>query len=99
MSQPTQEPTVQPQSNVQKKVLKALFFILFYFISYAVWGLSIGISIFQYFCALVLKEPNQYLLDFSKNLNLYLFDIVRFISFNTETKPFPFSPWPNSGTQ
>jgi hypothetical protein len=90
----TNEPSVKPQSNTQKKLLKALFFILFYFISYAVWGLSIAISIFQFFYALLLKEPNKHLLDFSKNLNTYLYDIVRFISFNTETKPFPFSPWP-----
>lgn len=97
MSQPIHQPSMPAESSIQKKLLKALYFIVFYFISYGVWGLSIAISIFQFFWAIFLKEPNKYLWDFSKNLNRYLYDIVRFISFNTETKPFPFSPWPNSG--
>lgn len=95
MSQ-SHEPSIHSHSNIQQKLLTALYFIVFYFISYVVWGLSIAISIFQFFWALFLKEPNHYLLDFSKSLNRYLYDIVRFISFNTEIKPFPFSPWPKS---
>lgn len=88
-------PTIQPDSHIKEKLIKALYLILFYFVGYAVWLLTIAISIFQFFIDLFLKNPNKNLLSFGKNLNLYLFDIVRFISFSTETKPYPFSSWPS----
>lgn len=86
-------PNREPSSHIRDKLIKALFFVLFYFIGYVVWLLTIAMSIFQFFYALILKEPNKHLLQFGKNLNLYLYDIVRFISLVTEKKPFPFSPW------
>lgn len=90
------EPSVQKYSQIKEKLLKALCLILFYFIGYVVCILTVAISIFQFFYSVFLKNPNQNLLDFGKKLNLYLYDIVRFISFNTDTKPYPFSPWPNN---
>jgi Domain of unknown function (DUF4389) len=89
------EPTTEKSSHIQDKLINALYFILFYFIGYIVWLLTVAISIFQFFYDLILKGPNQHLLKFGNSLNRYLYDIVRFISFGTETKPFPFSPWPN----
>lgn len=92
----SQEPTINPHSGLKEQLIKAIFLVLFYFVGYAVWILSIGISIFQFFYNLFLNKPNQHLLDFSKNLNLYLYAIVRFTSLSTETKPYPFSAWPSS---
>jgi hypothetical protein len=90
------EPSVPKYPHTRAKLLEALCFILFYFIGYIVWILTVAISIFQFLYGIFLKNPNKNLLDFGKNLNLYLYEIVRFISFNTDTKPYPFSPWPNS---
>ena len=90
------EPRPQTDSHTREKLLKALYLILFYFIGYVVWILTVAISVFQFFYSIFLKHPNQNLLDFGKSLNQYLYEIVRFISFNTDTKPYPFSPWPSS---
>ncbi len=90
------KPHLQNDSHPKEKLLKALYLILFYFIGYATWILTVAISIFQFFYSILLKNPNQNLLDFGKNLNQYLYEITRFISLNTETKPYPFSPWPNN---
>jgi hypothetical protein len=89
-------PTPQTDSHVKEKWLKALCLILFYFIGYVVWILTVAISIFQFFYAVFLKSPNKNLLDFGKHLNLYLYEITGFISFGSNTKPYPFAPWPNS---
>ncbi len=89
------EPT-KPDSHTREKLLKALYLILFYFVGYVVWVLTVVISIFQFFYELIMNSPNKNLLDFGKNLNAYMYQIVRFMSFNTEDKPYPFSPWPHS---
>lgn len=90
------EPTPKADSHVREKLLKALYLVLFYFVGYIAWVLTVVISIFQFFYELFLKDHNKNLLDFSKSMNTYLYEIVRFLSFNTETKPYPFSPWPHS---
>lgn len=90
------EPSVHKDSHSREKLLKALYLILFYIIGYVVWILTVAISVFQFFYSIFLKNPNQNLLNFGKSLNQYLYEITRFISFNTDTKPYPFSPWPNS---
>jgi hypothetical protein len=89
-------PSFHVNPHIKEKLLKALCLILFYFIGYIVCILTAAISVFQFFYDIFLKNPNKHLLDFSKNLNLYLYEIVRFISFNTDTKPYPFAPWPHS---
>lgn len=89
-------PKSETVSHIKDKLLQAFHLVLFYFIGYVAWILTVAISIFQFFYEIVMKNPNKHLLDFGKNLNLYLYEIVRFISFNTDTKPYPFSPWPNS---
>lgn len=89
------EPT-KPDSHVREKLLKALYLVLFYFVGYVVWVLTVIISIFQFFYELFMDSPNKNILDFGKNLNAYMYQIVRFISFNSEEKPYPFSPWPHS---
>ncbi len=82
--------------ELKEKLLQALYLILFYFIGYVACILTAAISVFQFFYGIFLKSPNKNLLDFSKNLNLYLYELLRFISFNTDTKPYPFSAWPHS---
>lgn len=90
------QPTAPVDLHTKEKWLKGLYLILFAFVGYIAWVLTLVISIFQFFCDIFLKSPNKNLLDFGKNLNLYLYEIVRFLSYNTETKPYPFTPWPNS---
>ena len=90
------ERATKPDSHTKEKLLKALYLVLFYFIGYVVWILTVAISIFQFFYDFFLKNPNKNLLDFTKSLTRYLYEIVRFTSYNTETKPYPFSPWPTS---
>jgi hypothetical protein len=83
--------------GVKEKWFRGLYIVLFFFIGYIVGCLITLISVFQFVCNLILKDTNKYLLDFSKNLNLYFYQILGYVTYNTEQKPYPFSPWPNSG--
>ena len=53
------------------------------------------VVIFQWLAALVTGQVNRPLHEFGANLSRYIYEILRFQTFNTEQKPFPFSDWPN----
>ena len=48
----------------------------------------------QFVHMLVKKGVHPTLLSFGHSLAQYNYEIVSFLTFNTEDKPFPFSAWP-----
>lgn len=79
----------------KNKWLRGIFVLLFIFAKYFVsWTICL-IAIFQFGHDLLVGKPNKNLMDFTKQLNVYLFQIANFITYNTEIKPFPFSQWPS----
>jgi hypothetical protein len=79
---------------VKSKWLRGLFMALFVVIQYLVSWMIVLIAFFQFVIDLLTGKPNDKLLEFTKHLNTYLLQIVNFITFNSEEKPFPFSNWP-----
>jgi hypothetical protein len=74
---------------------RALYMILFA-IAYGVAELVVTlIVIFQFFAALFTGRVNEPLLKFGRNLATYINQIIRFETFNSEVRPFPFSDWPD----
>ena len=43
----------------------------------------------------ITKESNQRLLDFGQELSVFIKQILLFLTYNTEEKPFPFNSWPH----
>ena len=44
---------------------------------------------------LITSKLNQPLLEFSDSLNIYVGEILTYITFKSEKRPFPFSRWPS----
>lgn len=75
--------------------LRGLFMLLFVAI-YNVAAVLIGaVAVLQFAWKLVTGETNPRLLSFGEDLSRYFYQILRFLTFNTETKPFPFEEWPS----
>jgi len=55
----------------------------------------IAVVVFQFLAALFTRQPNTQFTRFGRNLARYLQQIINFLTFATEEKPFPFSPWPD----
>ncbi len=73
---------------------RGLFMLLFVAI-YNIAAVLIGaVAILQFAWKLVAGAPNPRLLSFGEDLSRYFYQILRFLTFNTETKPFPFEDWP-----
>jgi hypothetical protein len=50
---------------------------------------------FQFLSSLFTGQPNDLLTRFGGNLARYLQQIIVYMTFATEEKPFPFMPWPD----
>ena len=76
--------------------LRFIFMILFVIIyqSIAIIVMALVI-IFQFVFTLITGSPNPKVEPFSRQLAKYIYEILLFLSYNTEEKPFPFSDWPS----
>jgi len=76
--------------------LRGLFILIYGVIFYFLFALIWLVVIFQFIMKLITTELNEQLLNFSDSLNQYVSQILLYITFKSEERPFPFSPWPAS---
>ncbi len=71
-----------------------VFGVIFYFLLF--WIILL-LVLFQFITKVITGNLNQQLMKFSNGLTLYAFQILNYITFQSEERPFPFSPWPGTG--
>lgn len=81
---------------VKDKWIRGLLMVLFVIIKHLVSILINLIALFQFGAVLLTNQPNIKLLEFSRRLNIYFLQVVNFLTFNSESKPFPFTSWPEN---
>jgi len=67
------------------------------------WSIAVlvisAVVVLNFFYVLLTGEANSRLTDFGHQLARYLYRIAEFMTFNTESRPFPFDEeWPGSGS-
>ena len=67
-------------------VFGVLFYVLFWIISLLV--------LFQFVTKVITSKLNEQLMQFSNGLTQYAFQILNYMTFQSEERPSPFSPWP-----
>ena len=64
----------------------------------ALWGLSrvvvLAVVVLQFLWVLIRSETNAQLTVFGQSLATYTYQIVLYLTFSTEERPFPFADWP-----
>lgn len=73
---------------------RAVFMLAFWIASRVVLIIVIALALFQLICTVITRSPNEKIIRFGKNLGVYLSQIVDFLTYNTEQKPWPFQDWP-----
>ena len=75
------------------RLLFMLVFVVFYAVSRLV---VIVVVIAQFLTVLITGKTNQQLKDFGQALSTYTYQMLRYLTFNTERRPFPFdAEWPS----
>ena len=75
--------------------VRALYMV-FFAIAYGIAELLLWVLVVaQFLIVLFTGSANGRLLQFGNNLSAYIYALLRFLTFNTEIRPFPFADWPN----
>ncbi len=56
--------------------------------------LVFGIVVFQFLSRLFTGELNPRLAGFSPGLSSYIYEILNYVTYESDERPFPFSDWP-----
>jgi Flp pilus assembly protein TadB len=76
--------------------LRALFMLLFVFIFNLAEVVLAAVVVFQLLVVIFTGQPNARLLRFGRDLGTFIYQIVRFLTYNSDEQPFPFGDWPEA---
>jgi hypothetical protein len=79
--------------------IRGLYMLLFAVLYGLVEILIAAVVIFQFGMMLIQGRTNEQLTSFGRGLSSYVYQIMLFLTYNTDAKPFPFSAWPGNGVQ
>jgi len=93
----------RPKSNLEKNISSGatwlrLFFMVVVFLLWTVSRIVIGVVVLlQFFHVLLTAEINDKLRHLGEQLARYSYQIVAYLTYNTEHRPFPFDlDWPST---
>ena len=81
------------QQSTWKRSLYMLLFTVFYQIAEIILFIMV---LFQFVIKLLTGDTNQRLRLLGQSLATYIYQIVQFLSFNSEMHPYPFGEWPEA---
>ena len=85
------------ETNEREKpgIARALYIILYLIIGRFISMVLFVIAITQYIYSWLTGEPNDKILYFTEGLAEYTKQLVSYVGFNTDEKPWPFGDWPD----
>lgn len=83
------------RSNWVRALYMLLFALIFNLAEILLWA----IVTLQFGFQLFTGAPNPRLLNFSRGLNAYLWQILQFETYRSEVRPYPFAEWPEDGLE
>ena len=82
------------QQSTWKRGLYMLMFALFYSVAEF---LLFAIVVAQFIFKLVTGQTNPRLLMLGQSIATYIYQIIQFLTFNSDYQSYPFGPWPKGG--
>lgn len=82
------------QKGKKSQWMRLAYMLLYVVIGYFISAIVFCIAIVQFVYKLINKEPNQKLLAFSHNFATYAKEIIEYLSYNSEEKPWPIGDYP-----
>jgi len=76
------------------KWVRALYMLLFLIIFMIARCIVYVIIAIQFLMTLFTNKAHHKTLDFSEHLNTYIRQILMFLTYNSDEKPYPFGQWP-----
>lgn len=83
------------KTNDKNDWARLLYMFLFAILFNAAEFVVYVIMIIQFLLRLTTGKSNDQLLVLGKNIARYAMQLIEYLTFITDEKPYPFSPWPN----
>ena len=86
----------QAEENMSKQQqwLRGLYMLLFLLIWHIAEIIVIGLAVAQFLFAILSGKGNANLMLFGSSMSQYVRQIVNYLSYTADKKPFPFDTWP-----
>ena len=82
----------QNESMWVRVFMVAVFWLIFYMTQLVMLAIVVGQCAFL----LITGNPNDYLKNAGDSISKYVTELLRFATFNSDKRPFPFSSFPTS---
>lgn len=74
--------------------LRALYMFLFLIINWVAKVIIGAVIFFQFLSVLITRSKNEKLLSLGQSLSTYIYQIMTYLTFNSEVRPYPIGDWP-----
>ncbi|MCF6208256.1 MAG: DUF4389 domain-containing protein [Ghiorsea sp.] len=80
-----------------KSVWIRLLYMILFTILYSIAEVVIfAVAVYQFLSVLFTGNKDEKILNLGKSLSAYVYQVLQFLTFNTETKPYPMGDWPEA---
>ena len=88
--------TTDAQNTINERTIwnRGLYMLIFAFCLWLAKFVLFMVVVFQFFSVLFTGSTNDRLLSFGQSLSTYSYQVMRFLTFNTEAHPYPKAEWP-----
>ncbi len=74
--------------------LRGIYMILFVIIYWVAEVIVSVVILFQFLSLLITRNKNEKLLTLGQSLSTYIYQIMAYLTFSSEARPYPISDWP-----
>jgi len=85
------------KENVQDSSVwkRLLFMLLFGFLYSVAEVVLVAVVIFQFLSVLFTGDKNDKLLSLGGDISTYIYQVLCYLTYNSEERPYPFADWPS----
>jgi hypothetical protein len=91
------DPHLKQNVTTESTWIRGLYILLFAVIYSITEIVIVAVVVFQFLSTLFMGQNNQQLLRLGRNLSDFIRQILLFVTYNSDEKPFPFGAWPDAG--
>lgn len=86
-----------PEHLTKKETWQRILYTILFCIAFSIARTVLGfVVVLQLLIVLFTGSTQEALKNFAKQLATYIYQIVKYVTFNSDEQPFPFADWPNS---
>ena len=74
--------------------VRGLYMLIFMFFMGVAKFVSFVVILFQFLTVLFTAETNERLVSFGQSLSIYQYQLMMYLTYNSEEHPFPMGEWP-----